>query len=77
VVRRVFNLSVRLLICLVAAKFLLRFIGWDNVRNLIMLTLLLLANLYWFDLLDYREFKYIRRRQKHGLTEIKAGDSET
>ncbi len=62
--RIVFSLFLRLFICFVAVKLFLRFIGWDSVKNLIILTLLCLGNIYWFDFLDYREMRFNRRRKR-------------
>jgi len=75
VVKRFFSLAVRLLICFLVAKLLLRTLGWDNFNNLVILTLLLLANVYWFDFLDYREGRY-SRRERGTVVDVKPGSSE-
>jgi hypothetical protein len=58
----VFSFFLRLLICLIFAKFLLRALGADELRYLVGLTLLLLANTYLFDFLEYRGGWFLRRR---------------
>jgi hypothetical protein len=67
VMKILFVFFLRLFFCLLAAKFVLRFLGADSLPYLLALTLLLVANIYWFDFLDFREFKYGRRRERREL----------
>ncbi len=57
----VFSFSLRLVICLIFAKFLLRALGVEDLRYLVGLTLVLVANIYLFDLLEYRSRWFLRR----------------
>jgi hypothetical protein len=67
-----FSFCIRLFISFVAAKMLLRAVGADTLGYLMGLTLILLANIYWFDLLHYREYRYQRGQgpEKAALPEI-------
>ena len=58
-----FLFFLRLFFCFVAAKFLLRLIGLDSQPYLIGLTVIFLANLYWFDFLEYRDRITFRLRK--------------
>ncbi len=58
-----FLFFLRLFFCFVAAKFLLRLLGLDSQPCLIGLTLIFLANLYWFDFLEYRDRIAFRLRK--------------
>jgi hypothetical protein len=49
-----FGFFLRLFICFLAAKFLLRALGWETRGYLVGLTLLFTANVYLFALLEYR-----------------------
>jgi hypothetical protein len=49
-----FIFFLRLFCCFVAAKLVLRALGLDSRDFLAGLTVLLTANLYWFDYLEYR-----------------------
>ena len=51
----VFGFFLRLFICFVAARFLLQSIGLEGREYLIGLTVLLLANVYLFGYLVFRE----------------------
>ena len=59
----VFSFFLRLLICLIFAKFLLRALGVDELRYLVGLTLVLVGNIYLFDFLEYRG-RWFRRMWK-------------
>ncbi len=50
-----FRFFLRLFGCLVAAKFLLQLLAMEDRGYLLGLTALFLANLYWFDYLEYRD----------------------
>ncbi|MFZ5451364.1 MAG: hypothetical protein ACOZF2_05770 [Thermodesulfobacteriota bacterium] len=63
-----FIFFLRVFVCFVAAKFILRALGLDQRAYLIALTLIFTGNLYWFDFLEYRgqiRFK-IRKLKKSG-----------
>jgi hypothetical protein len=49
-----FGFFLRLFICFLAAKFLLRALGWETRGYLVGLTLIFTANAYLFVLLEYR-----------------------
>jgi hypothetical protein len=51
----VFSFFLRLFLCFVAARFLLQAIGVEGRDYLVGLTLLLLANVYWFSYLVFRD----------------------
>jgi hypothetical protein len=51
----VFGFFLRLFICFVAARFLLQSIGMEGREYLVGLTILLLANVYLFSYLIFRE----------------------
>jgi hypothetical protein len=53
----VFSFFLRLFLCFAAAKFLLRAIGVEGRDYLVGLTLLFLANVYWFSYLVFRDRK--------------------
>jgi len=55
-----FSFFLRLFISFVAAKLFLRAVGADTLGYLMGLTLILVGNIYWFDLLHYRECRYHR-----------------
>jgi len=50
-----FSFFLRLFLCFVAARFLLQAIGVEGRDYLVGLTLLFLANVYWFSYLVFRE----------------------
>ena len=50
-----FIFFLRVFVCFVAAKLILRALGLDQRAYLIGLTLIFAANLYWFDFLEYRD----------------------
>jgi hypothetical protein len=58
-----FIFFLRLFLCFVAAKFLLRVLGLDNQTYLIGLTVVFLANILWFDYLEYRDRIAFRLRK--------------
>jgi hypothetical protein len=51
----VFSFFLRLFLCFVAARFLLQAIGVAGRDYLVGLTLLFLANVYWFSYLVFRD----------------------
>jgi len=53
----VFSFFLRLFLCFAAAKLLLRAVGVDGRDYLVGLTLLFLANVYWFSYLVFRDRK--------------------
>ncbi len=53
----VFSFFLRLFLCFVAARFLLQAIGVAGRDYLVGLTLLFLANVYWFSYLVFRDRK--------------------
>ena len=53
----VFSFFLRLFLCFAAAKFLLQSIGVEGRDYLVGLTLLFLANVYWFSYLVFRDRK--------------------
>jgi hypothetical protein len=59
-----FIFFMRLFICFVAAKFLLRALDLDSRAYLIGLTAIFLGNIYWFDFLEYRDRIAFRLRKK-------------
>ena len=61
-----FSFFLRLFFCLVAAKFFLRVSRLDGLGLLLGLTALLLANVYLFDYLEYRDRLAFRRPGKGG-----------
>jgi hypothetical protein len=52
-----FSFFLRLFLCFAAAKLLLRAIGVEGRDYLVGLTLLFLANVYWFSYLVFRDRK--------------------
>jgi hypothetical protein len=58
-----FTFFFRLFLALVAAKLLARIVGLESLASLLGLTFLFLANLYFFDYLDYRSRSPWRRRR--------------
>jgi hypothetical protein len=52
---KVFSLFLRLFLCFVAARFLLQAIGVEGRDYLVGLTVLFLANVYWFSYLVFRD----------------------
>uniref|UniRef100_A0A7C3V6G8 Uncharacterized protein n=1 Tax=Desulfobacca acetoxidans TaxID=60893 RepID=A0A7C3V6G8_9BACT len=60
--QHLFAIFFRLFFAFLAAKFLARVFGLDNLMVLIGLTLLFLANIYLFDYLDHRSRTSWRRR---------------
>ncbi len=52
-----FSFFLRLFLCFVAARFLLQAIGVEGRDYLVGLTLLFLANVYWFSYLVFRDRK--------------------
>jgi hypothetical protein len=74
----VFGFFLRLLVCFVAAKFFLRVIDQDGRLFLAGLTSLLTANLYWFDLVEYRDRIFLRRKlanPSRGAGKVEEADS--
>jgi hypothetical protein len=63
-----FIFFLRLFICFVAAKFLLRALDLDHRAYLIGLTAIFLGNIYWFDFLEYRDHIAFRLRKKEKST---------
>jgi len=61
----VFSFFLRLFLCLLFAKFLLRATGVDDLRYLVGLTLALVGNIYLFDFLEFRG-RWVRRRWRWG-----------
>lgn len=61
--KTVFIFFLRLFFCFVGAKFLLRVLGLDNQTYLIGLTAIFLANILWFDYLEYRDRIAFRLRK--------------
>jgi len=53
--RIAFSFFLRLFLCLVAARFILQAIGMESRNFLIGLTIILLANVYWFSYLVFRD----------------------
>lgn len=51
----VFNFFLRLFFCFVAARFLLQAIGVEGRAYLVALTIFLMANVYWFSYLVFRD----------------------
>jgi hypothetical protein len=51
----VFSFFLRLFLCFVAARFLLQAIGVEGRDYLVGLTILFLANVYWFSYLVFRD----------------------
>lgn len=64
VMKTFFIFFLRLFFCFVAAKFLLRVLGLDSQAYLIVLTVILLGNIYWFDFLEYRDRIAFRLRKE-------------
>ena len=71
-----FIFFLRLFICFVAAKFLLRALGLDSRAYLIALTLLFAGNLYWFDFLEYRGRIAFHLRKLHKAAPLPATTGE-
>jgi hypothetical protein len=61
-----FSFFLRLFFCLVGAKFFLRVLCLDGLGFLLGFTALLLANVYFFDYLEYRDRLVFRRPRKGG-----------
>lgn len=61
--RYIFSFFLRLFVCLVAAKFILRVFEVDSRTYLLGLTALLTGNVYWFDYLASRDRRPYKRRQ--------------
>jgi hypothetical protein len=59
-----FTFFLRLFFCFLAAKFLLRVLSLDTRGYLLALTALFLANIYWFDYLEYRDRIAFRLRKR-------------
>jgi hypothetical protein len=73
-----FIFFLRLFLCFVGAKFLLRVLGLDNQTYLIGLTVVFLANILWFDYLEYRDRIAFRLRKPERPTpETSARGEET
>jgi hypothetical protein len=53
--RTAFSFFLRLFLCFAAARFLLQAIGVEGRDYLVGLTLLFLANVYWFSYLVFRD----------------------
>ena len=51
----VFNFFLRLFFCFVAARFLIQAIGVEGRAYLLALTIFLMANVYWFSYLVFRD----------------------
>lgn len=64
--KNLFTFFLRLFVCLLAAKFLLRVAGLNSRGYLLLLTALLTANVYWFDHLGWRDRFPFRRPQPAG-----------
>jgi hypothetical protein len=60
--KHVFTFFLRLLVSFLAAKFLTRHFGLEGLGYWLGLTLAFLANIYFFDYLDYRGYGVFRRR---------------
>ena len=60
--KHLFTFFLRLLVAFLAAKFLTRHFGLEGLEYWLGLTLLFLANVYFFDYLDYRGHSLFRRR---------------
>jgi len=71
-----FVFFLRLFFCFVAAKLGLRVLGLDSRTYLTILTLLLTANLYWFDFLEYRGRIVFRLRKLQRSAPEKAAKGE-
>ncbi len=71
-----FTFFLRLFICFVAAKFLLRPLGLDSKAYLIGLTAVLTGNIYWFDYLEYRDRIAFRLRKLKSPAPQTAGAPE-
>jgi len=61
--KHLFTFFFRLLLAFLAAKFLVRFFGMEGLGYLLGLTLIFMANVYFFDFLDYRSHLTWRRRR--------------
>ncbi len=75
----VFSFFLRLFLCFVAAKLLLRAIGVEGRDYLVGLTLLFLANVYWFSYLVFRDRKAPaakEERNQPGCVEALAPEAE-
>ena len=59
--RHLFTFFFRLLFTFLAAKLLVTLAGLPGLNTLVVLTFLLLANVYFFDYLDYRSHSSWRR----------------
>lgn len=59
--RNIFSFFLRLFVCFVAAKFILRVFEVDSRTYLLGLTALLTGNVYWFDYLASRDRRPPRR----------------
>jgi hypothetical protein len=59
-----FSFFLRLFLCFVAARFLLQAIGVEGRDYLVGLTILFLANVYWFSYLVFRDRKIVKAEAK-------------
>lgn len=62
--KNIFSFFLRLFVCLVAAKFILRVVAVDNRTYLLGLTALLTGNVYVIDYLASRERRYSPRHSQ-------------
>jgi hypothetical protein len=60
--QHLFTFFLRLLVAFLAAKFLTRYFGLEGLGYWLGITLAFLANVYFFDYLDYRGHAIFRRR---------------
>jgi hypothetical protein len=74
--RTTFAFFLRLFICFVAAKFILRVLEVESRSYLVGLTLLFTANVYWFDYLGFRERIFFRSREQERSHPQEAQESE-
>ncbi len=64
--KNIFSFFLRLFVCLVAAKFILRVVAVDSRTYLLGLTALLTGNVYVIDYLASRERRYSPRHSQQG-----------
>lgn len=77
VMKTIFIFFLRLFFCFVAAKFLLRVLGWDSQGYLIGLTVIFLGNLYWFDFLEFRDrIAFLLRKEEKPAPDAAAAAEE-
>jgi hypothetical protein len=74
--RTVFGFFLRLFICFVAAKFILRVLEVESRVYLVGLTVLFTANVYWLDYLGFRERIFFRPREQERPHPKEAQESE-